>query len=68
MEKRKDVAEMKPYRELTRGELLALKDELEAKYREFQGRNFKIRYVQRKTEQSTAGSFDGNDGCFAQRC
>ncbi len=42
MEKRKDVAEMKPYRELTRGELLALKDELEAKYREFQGRNLKL--------------------------
>lgn len=33
---------MKPYRELTRGELLALKDELEAKYREFQGRNLKL--------------------------
>ena len=42
MEKRKDVAEMRPYRELTRGELLALKDELEAKYREFQGRNLKL--------------------------
>ena len=33
---------MRPYRELTRGELLALKDELEAKYREFQGRNLKL--------------------------
>ena len=33
---------MKPYRELTKGELLALKDELEAKYREFQGRNLKL--------------------------
>ena len=42
MEKRKDVAEMRPYRELTRGELLTLKDELEAKYREFQGRNLKL--------------------------
>ncbi len=42
MEKRKDVAEMRPYRELTKGELLALKDELEAKYREFQGRNLKL--------------------------
>lgn len=33
---------MRPYRELTRGELLTLKDELEAKYREFQGRNLKL--------------------------
>ena len=42
MEKRKDVAEMKPYRELTRDELLVLKDELEAKYKEFQTRNLKL--------------------------
>ena len=36
------VETMKPYEEMTREELLALRKELKAKYRDFQGKDLKL--------------------------
>ena len=48
---------MKPYAEMTKAELQALKKELSAKYREYQGKDL----------NRPAGSVHGNAGCADQR-
>ncbi len=58
---------MKPYAEMTKEELLALESELEAQYREIQGKDLQAGYVQRKAQRGAAGFIHGNDGCAEQR-
>ena len=63
---------MKPYAEMSKEELTALRRELKAKYHEFQTRDLKLDMSRGKPAAdqlnlSPAGSFHGYDGCAQQR-
>ena len=58
---------MKPYAEMTKEELVALRKDLKAKYHDFQTKDLRLDMSRGKPSAGSAGSVHGNDGRAEQR-